>query len=113
MPPCSARFVPPAPPGRPNPPEDERPVEDFAGRQVLAGFAPVAALEGMLFVELPVDEAFAQLNAAVWRSSLVLLAALIIAMLAGLLLARKMVVPIAALRAGAARIGGGDFEQRI
>jgi signal transduction histidine kinase/ActR/RegA family two-component response regulator len=29
------------------------------------------------------------------------------------LLARKMVVPIAALRAGAARIGGGDFEQRI
>ena len=95
------------------PPEDERPVADFAGRQVLAAFAPVAALDGMLFVELPVDEAFAQLNAAVWRSSLVLLAALIIAMLAGLLLARKMVVPIAALQAGAARIGGGDFEQRI
>ena len=95
------------------PPEDERPVEDFAGRRVLAAFAPVAALDGMLFVELPVDEAFAQLNAAVWRSSLVLLAALIIAMLAGLLLARKMVVPIAALQVGAARIGGGDFEQRI
>ena len=36
-----------------------------------------------------------------------------LAFLAGLFLARRMVVPIQALRAGAARIGGGDLGQRI
>jgi nitrogen fixation/metabolism regulation signal transduction histidine kinase len=35
------------------------------------------------------------------------------AFLAGLVLARKMVGPIQALRAGAARIGSGDLSQRI
>src|SRR6516162_5569215 len=35
------------------------------------------------------------------------------ASLAGLLLARRMVGPIRALRAGAERIGAGDFAQRI
>src|SRR5438874_12594472 len=35
------------------------------------------------------------------------------AVLAGILLARRMVGPIQALRAGAARIGAGDLGQRI
>ena len=35
------------------------------------------------------------------------------AVLAGMFLARKMVVPIQALQAGAARIGSGDLGQRI
>ena len=35
------------------------------------------------------------------------------AVLAGIFLARRMVGPIQALRAGAERIGGGDFAQRI
>jgi signal transduction histidine kinase len=38
---------------------------------------------------------------------------LILAFLAGLFLARRMVGPIQALRAGAARIGSGDLSQRI
>ncbi len=37
----------------------------------------------------------------------------IFAVLAGMFLARRMVGPIQALRAGAERIGGGDFAQRI
>ena len=37
----------------------------------------------------------------------------IFAVLAGIFLARRMVGPIQALRAGAERIGGGDFAQRI
>ena len=40
-------------------------------------------------------------------------AASIFAVLAGIFLARRMVGPIQALRAGAERIGGGDFAQRI
>src|SRR5262249_4418335 len=42
-----------------------------------------------------------------------LLAALALALLSGLFLARRMIVPIQALRAGAARIGSGDLSQRI
>src|SRR6202042_2741445 len=41
------------------------------------------------------------------------LGALVFAMLAGMFLARRMVGPIQDLRAGAERIGGGDFAQRI
>ena len=41
------------------------------------------------------------------------LARSIFAVLAGIFLARRMVGPIQALRAGAERIGGGDFAQRI
>ena len=47
------------------------------------------------------------------RSLLVLFGALCLAALAGVFLARRMVVPIQALRAGAARLGGGDLLQRI
>src|SRR5689334_6236997 len=43
----------------------------------------------------------------------VLPAASTFAVLAGIFLARRMVGPIQALRAGAERIGGGDFAQRI
>ena len=47
------------------------------------------------------------------RLGLILLAALGFAVLAGMLLAGRMVGPIRALRAGAARIGNGDLSQRI
>ena len=47
------------------------------------------------------------------RTIWLFLGALGVAFLAGTLLARKMVVPIQALRAGAARIGSGDLGQRI
>ena len=47
------------------------------------------------------------------RTGLVLLGALALAFAAGMFLARRMVVPIHALRAGAARLGCGDLGQRI
>ena len=80
---------------------------------MLAAFAPVAPLGWTVFVELPVDEAYQPLIASMERSILVLLGALCLAALAGIFLARRMVVPIQALRAGAARLGGGDLSQRI
>jgi signal transduction histidine kinase len=86
---------------------------DIAGREVLTAHAPVTPLGWFIFVELPVAEAYAPLYASVERTGVLLLAALILASLAGLLLARRMVGPIRALRAGAERIGGGDFAQRI
>jgi signal transduction histidine kinase len=86
---------------------------DIQGRSVLTAFAPVAPLGWTVFVELPVDEAYQPLIYSMQRTALVLFAALCLAALAGIFLARRMVVPIQALRAGAARIGGGDLSQRI
>ena len=58
-------------------------------------------------------EAYAPLVATIERSGILLMAALGFAFVAGLVLARRMVGPIQALRAGAARIGSGDLGQRI
>jgi signal transduction histidine kinase/HAMP domain-containing protein len=88
-------------------------VRDVQGKHVLWASAPVPALSWLLFVELPVEEAYAPLYASIQRSGALLAAGLLLAFLAGLFLARRMVVPIQALRAGAARIGGGDLGQRI
>jgi signal transduction histidine kinase len=93
--------------------EDIETATDIQGRKVLTAFAPVAPLGWTVFVELPVDEAYQPLIASIQRTALVLIGALFLAALAGIFLARRMVVPIQALRAGAARIGGGDLAQRI
>src|SRR5262249_2622261 len=84
---------------------DGQVVADAEGRQVLSVHAAVAPLGWLVFVELPVDEAFAPIYASLARSALLLAGALACAVLAGLFLARRMVVPITALIAGAARIG--------
>jgi signal transduction histidine kinase len=87
--------------------------QDIQGRKVLTAYAPVAPLRWLVFVELPAAEAYAPLYASIERSGVLLLGALGLAFLAGLFLARRMVGPIQALRTGAARIGSGDFGQRI
>jgi HAMP domain-containing protein len=86
---------------------------DIEGQKVLTASAPVAPLGWHVFVETPIEEAYAPLYAALKRTALVLLGALALAFAAGLFLARRMVVPIQALRAGAARLGSGDLGQRI
>jgi signal transduction histidine kinase len=87
--------------------------QDVQGRQVLTAYAPVPPLGWIVFVELPAAEAYGPLYASIERSGVLLLGALGLSFLAGLLLARRMVGPIRALREGAARIGSGDFAQRI
>jgi len=86
---------------------------NIQGQEVLTASAPIAPLGWTMFVELPVEEAYASLYAALQRLGIVLLGASIFAVLAGIFLARRMVGPIQALRAGAERIGSGDFAQRI
>ena len=87
--------------------------DDIQGRRVLTAYAHVAPLGWLVFVELPVAEAYAPLYSTIERSGILLMAALGFAFIAGLVLARRMVGPIQALRAGAARIGSGDLGQRI
>jgi signal transduction histidine kinase len=86
---------------------------NIQGQEVLTASAPISPLGWRMFVELPVTEAYASLYAALQRLALVLLAALVFAVLAGMFLAGRMVGPIRALRAGAERFGSGDFNQRI
>jgi signal transduction histidine kinase/DNA-binding response OmpR family regulator len=86
---------------------------DIAGHKVLTASAPVPPLGWLVFVETPVQEAYAPLYASLQRTGLVLLGALALAFAAGMFLARRMVVPIHALRAGAVHLGSGDLGQRI
>jgi signal transduction histidine kinase/HAMP domain-containing protein len=87
--------------------------KNLQGQDVLSASAPINPLGWTIFVELPVEEAFAPLYTALQRLAFVLFGALAFAALAGLFLARRMIVPIQALRVGAALIGGGNFSQRI
>ncbi len=93
--------------------DDIQTATDIQGREVLTAFAPVTPLGWTVFVELPVDEAYQPLISSMKRAALILFGALCLAALAGVFLARRMVVPIQALQAGAARIGGGDLSQQI
>src|SRR5271163_1767044 len=87
--------------------------EDLHGGKVLSAYAPVSPLGWLVFVELPAEEAYASLYDSIKRSGAIIFAGLTLAFLSGLFLARRMVVPIQMLRAGAQRIGDGDLNQRI
>src|SRR5262249_39486052 len=86
---------------------------DRQGKPVLSAHATVTPLNWLVFVELPIDEAYAPLYNSIMRSAVLLIAALGLALFAGLLFARRMVVPIRALQEGAMRIGRGNLTQRI
>jgi len=86
---------------------------DLAGTTVLTSMAPIEPLDWKVFVEQPVAEVYAKLNASIMRTALLLLAGLVISALAALALARSMVRPIRTLDEGARRIGAGDLDQQI
>jgi signal transduction histidine kinase len=87
--------------------------DDVGGSKVLTAYATVKPLGWFVFVETPIEEAYDPLYRSILRTGYVLLGALALAFIAGIFLAGRMVVPIQALRAGAARIGSGDLGQRI
>jgi signal transduction histidine kinase len=94
-------------------PEPVQVARNIEGQPVLTAYSRIDPLGWLVFVELPRDEAYAPLYFTILRTALVLLAALALAVLASMFLARRMTVPIQALQAGAARIGSGDLGQRI
>ncbi len=86
---------------------------DTEGRAVLTAFERIDPPGWVVFVEQPLDEAFAPLYAALGRSVLLVAIALAVAAFAALLLARNMVSPIRTLQVSASRIGAGAFGERI
>lgn len=93
--------------------EDYSIAHNRKGQEVLTASAVIPALGWFVFVEQPLEEAFAPLYALIARIGVVLLAGLLLAVLASLFLARRMVRPIRALQAGAAQIGAGSLGHRI
>lgn len=87
--------------------------QDIDGRPVLSASAPIAPTGWLMFVELPVSEAYAPLYASFWRTGILLVVGLGLSGLAGYILARRMVVPIRILQEGAVRIGAGDLGRRV
>ncbi|MCI0372507.1 MAG: GAF domain-containing protein [candidate division NC10 bacterium] len=106
----AARAAPP----KPDEERDEATIaRGLQGRQVLTASAAIAPLGWSVFVEQPLGEAFEPLYSSILRTAMLLLGGLALSVLASLVLARRMVTPIQALQAGAARIGAGELGHRI
>ena len=86
---------------------------DAAGTSVLSAWAGIAPLGWTVFVEQPVSEVYATLNASILRALALLVLGLAVSALAAGFLARSMVQPIRTLREGAQRIGAGELDQKI
>jgi signal transduction histidine kinase len=86
---------------------------DLGGHRVLTAYAPIDPLGWKVFVEQPVSEVFAALDATILRTVALIIAGLLFSVLAAMWLAGSMVRPIRTLQEGAARIGAGDLEQQI
>jgi two-component system, NtrC family, sensor kinase len=86
---------------------------DENGTKVLSAYRTVAPLGWRVFVEEPTSEAYAPLRAAIWRTALLLVAFLLVAVATSVLLARRLVRPIESIQAGASKIGSGAFDERI
>ena len=83
---------------------------DMAGDQVLTAREPIPQLGWWVFVEQPLEEAFAPLYASLLRTALLLVAGIGLSVAASLVLARRMVTPIQALQAATARFGAGRLD---
>jgi signal transduction histidine kinase/DNA-binding NarL/FixJ family response regulator len=87
--------------------------EDLSGQRVLSTYATVPSLGWLVFVELPLSEAYAPIYASIGRSTFLLVILLAGAVLVSFFLSRRMTVPIQMLTQGAKRIGSGDLGLRL
>ena len=86
---------------------------DPDGHSVLTAASVVPKLGWTVFFEQPTSQALAPIRDQMVRVALLIGLGLVVAILAGTVLARRMLVPITALRTGARRLGAGDFSHRI
>ncbi|SEC08953.1 Signal transduction histidine kinase [Rhizobiales bacterium GAS188] len=83
------------------------------GGSVLSAYAAIPRLGWLVFVELPLGEAMAPVYASLLQNAGLLGLGLLLAAIAGTLLAHRMVIPIRRLQAGAEQIGSGRLDHRI
>ncbi len=83
------------------------------GERVLTAYASVTPLDWTVFVDLPLAEALAPVYASLLREGALLALGLLLATVAGTVVARRMVIPIRQLQTGAERLGSGERNQPI
>ncbi|MBR0850900.1 HAMP domain-containing protein [Bradyrhizobium diazoefficiens] len=86
---------------------------DFNGHAVLSAASTLPKLGWSVLFEQPTTQALMPIRDQLVRIALLIGMGLMVAILAGTLLARRMIIPITALRDGANRLGEGDFSHRI
>jgi HAMP domain-containing protein len=83
------------------------------GRALLSAHALIPKLGWIVFVEQPRAEALAPVYTALYQTLTLLGLGVVLALLAGVVLARRLTGPIRQLQAGAERLGGGALAERI
>jgi signal transduction histidine kinase/CheY-like chemotaxis protein len=86
---------------------------NIGGARVLSTYVPIPSLGWTVFVEQPLAEADAPVYAAILRNVALLLGGLVLAFVVSLMLARRMVTPIAALGDGAEQLARGNLDYRV
>ena len=87
--------------------------KNLHARRVFSSWSPIPTLGWAVFVEQPVEEVYGPLYASLFRTSGFLLVGLGMALVASLLVARRVVRPLETLRNGVERIGSGDMNARL
>ncbi|KFC74037.1 Adenylate/guanylate cyclase with integral membrane sensor [Bosea sp. LC85] len=87
--------------------------QDIAGNSVLAAMVRIPDVDWSVIVKQPVAEAFRRINAALWRTGVLLIAGTALAAVLAYWLTQRMVGPIRLLEEGVGRIGAGQFDHRI
>ena len=86
---------------------------DSDGRAVLSGAATVPRMKWFVLFEQPLSTALQPVYSLLFRTAWLLALGVLLAVLIGLLMARRMVVPIRALQIGAQQLEASDFGHRI
>ena len=86
---------------------------NLQGKEVISSYALIPSLDWAVFIERPVEEAYEPLYASILRTSSLLLIGLGVALLATLLVSRRVVRPLETLRHGVERIRKGDLSARL
>jgi class 3 adenylate cyclase/HAMP domain-containing protein len=86
---------------------------DASGNAVLTTSSVVPKLGWHVFFEQETAQALTPIRDQLARIALLIALGLVVAIIAGTIMARRMLVPITALQAGARRLGAGEFGHRI
>ena len=87
--------------------------KDSTGRSVLTAGASIPRTNWYVFFEQPLNQALAPVYGLLYRTAWLLAGGILLAVLAGILLARQLVTPIKALQVGAQQLEASDFGHRI
>src|SRR5712692_6972772 len=86
---------------------------DPGGRSVLSASAEVPRMKWYVFFEQPLSKALQPVYGLLYRTGWLLALGVMLAVFAGVMMARQMVVPIRALQVGARQLEASDFGHRI